>query len=121
MNGSECRDYSRGFADLGAEHRILQHDRTVSESRYEAVLALNGFLRLSVQSTAIGGSNLLAYEISATLSLLKQFLCRTVRIYDPSPCQTSLVSYQVFPALASANYDLVSRRWHHLYESSLRQ
>ena len=53
--------------------RRFQHDGTVAELLNEAVLSLDGFEKSAGVSLRCARLSLLAYEISATLSLLKQF------------------------------------------------
>lgn len=67
---------TNGGADLWSVVSRFQHHRTVAELLHEAVFALNSFA-FDCQYYSIVGETVfdpLAYDISATLSLLKQFL-----------------------------------------------
>jgi hypothetical protein len=54
---------------------MFQHDRTIPEFLYKAIFALNRCIQESECPTSLLNRwHVLAYETSATLSLLKQFL-----------------------------------------------
>ena len=56
---------------------MLEHDRAIAEFRDETVATLDGWKAVSEHSR-LRGHHILAYETSATLSLLKRFLRREI-------------------------------------------
>lgn len=80
MLESKCTLWSQlHLAYLRSVIRLLQHDGAVAEFLHKAILALDGCSDCEHMETSAFqriGEHILAYEISATLSLLKQFLLR---------------------------------------------
>lgn len=80
---------------------MFQHYRTVAELLHKAIFPLYGFTYVQCNLLSMNGFNILAYDTSATLSLLNRFLTPGKFVLLP---MATFCPYQRCPARALTNY-----------------